>query len=229
MSAFQLTTVIGVPMAVLFVTVALLAFARPDRDTVNGPYAAYLALASVFSLYLGLLSLAALGEAISQQLVGNDTSRELLGPTTLRTYFSLVSEGGASSVAAFAALTALMGAGFAYHARLRSDLAASETTNATVTRVERAYRAGACFAMLSLIAIGALVAGSAGYDFFAEQIGSTDRLRDLAMGSFVSYGALVLLGGAVFRLNISTIRGRFDNDHFGDPPIAELDERGTLA
>ena len=57
MSAFQLTSIIGVPLVVLLVTIVLVAFARPDRDEDNGPYAAYLAVASVFCLYVGLLAL----------------------------------------------------------------------------------------------------------------------------------------------------------------------------
>lgn len=209
MSTFSLTSFIGVPLAVLFVTVVLLAIARPDRDEDNGAYAAYLALASVFSLYLGLLALAALGDAISQYLVvGPDPANgDQLIQGTLRGSIALMTMGGASSIAACATLAALMGIAYGYHARRRAELMAAAADAPTIVNVDRAYRGDVCFAMLSLIAIGALVAGSSGYEFFAEKIGSSDQLRDLAMGSLVTYGALILVAGAVFRLNVWGIRG----------------------
>ena len=224
MSAFQITSIIGIPLAVLLVTVVLLAFARPDRDEDNGPYAVYLALASVFSLYLGLLALAALGEAITQYLVAGDGGQnDLLDSASgFRTYFSLMSRGGPSSIAAFATLTVLMAAAFTYHARRRTELEASDSTHPAIRRVDRAYRGGVCFAMLSLIAIGALVAGSSGYDFFAEKVGSTNDVRDLAMGSFVAYGALVLVSGAVFRLNVWGIRGGDTTNN--EPELADVED-----
>lgn len=233
MSAFQLTSIIGVPLAVLFVTVVLLAFARPDRDEDNGAYAAYLALAAVFSLFVGLLAVAALGEAITQHLVvGDHGAGDLLsGASSYRTYISLTVGGGPSTIAAFATLTVLMGAAFSYHARRRTELAAAESTHPTIGRIDRAYRAAVCFAMLTLIAIGALVAGSGGYDFFAEKIGSTDKVRDLAMGSFLSYAGLVLVAGIVFRLNVWSIRGGRQgwDDDIDRVPLVELDEGGTGA
>ena len=125
MSAFQATSIIGVPLAVLFVTIVLLAFARPDRDEDNGVYAAYLAVASIFSLYLGLLALSALGEAITQYLVvGTDPSNNELGnQVSARAYLTLVAGGnGAASIAGFATLAGLMGIVYAYHARRRSEL-----------------------------------------------------------------------------------------------------------
>lgn len=226
MSAFQLTSIIGVPLVVLFVAVVLLAFARPDRDEDTGVYAAYLALASVFSLYVGLLALAALGEAVSQHLAaGDESTRDLLGtPSAYRTYFSLVSGGGPAPIAAFAAMAALMGAVFAYHSRRRSELAASERPTSTAGRIDRAYRASTCFSAVSLIAIGALVAGSAGYEFFAERVGSNSELRDMAMGSFIAYGGLVLVAGAVFRTNIWAIRGGEIDDDEGDLEVADLQD-----
>lgn len=229
MSAFQLTTIVGVPLAVLLISVVLLAFTRPDRDNVNGIYAVYLALASVFTLYLGLLALAALGEAVSQHLVVGDSPASDLLPNqgSLRTYFSLVAGGGASTIAAFATLTALMGIAFAYHARRRVELATSATESPTISQVDRAYRGSVCFAMLSLVAIGAMVAGSAGYDFFAEPVASSDRLRDLAMGSFVSYAGLIVVAGIVFRVNVWAIRG--NDDDINRVPVVEIDEGGTGA
>ena len=224
MSAFQITSIIGVPLAVLFVTIVLLAFARPDRDEDNGVYAAYLAIASVFSLYLGLLALAALGEAITQYLViGTDPSNgELANPVAGRAALNHVVGGnGAESIAAFAALAGLMAIAYAYHARRRSELIASETTSPTVANVDRAYRAGACFAMLSLITIGAVIAGASGYDFFSQPVGSTAQLRDFAMGSLVTYGGLVLLAGAVFRLNVWGIRSV-------GPRHSVVDEHGAV-
>ena len=226
MSAFQLTSIIGVPLVVLFVAVVLVAFARPDRDEDTGVYASYLALASVFSLYVGLLALAALGEAVSQHLAFSDAStRDLLNaPSAYRTYFSLVSGGGPSPIAAFAALAALMGAVFVYHSRRRSELAASARPDSAAVRIDRAYRASICFSAVSLIAIGALVAGSAGYDFFAERVGSSSELRDAAMGSFIAYAGLVSVAGAVFRMNIWAIRdGEMDEDE-GDPELADLQD-----
>ena len=229
MSAFQLTSIIGIPLAVLFVTVVLLAFARPDRDEDNGAYAAYLALASVFALYLGLLALAALGEAITQYLVVSDgTQNDLFNSSSVfRTTFSLTSGGGPSAIAAFATLTVLMAAAFSYHARRRTELAASGSTHPAIVRIDRAYRGGVCFAMLALIAIGALVAGSSGYDFFAEKIGSTDELRDLAMGSLVSYAGLVLVAGAIFRMNVWGIRGGggpTDETDDDEPELADVED-----
>ena len=225
MSAFQLTSIIGVPLVVLFVAVVLLAFARPDRDEDTGVYASYLALASVFSLYLGLLALAALGEAIGQHLaVGEGSSRELLNtPSSFRTYFSLVANGGPTAIAAYATLTVLMGAAFSYHARRRNELTASEHSHPVVTRIDRAYRASVCFATVSLIAIGALVAGSAGYDFFAEDVGSSGGMRNAAMGSFIAYGGLVLVCGLVFRMNVWGIRGD-DGDEDPEPELADLED-----
>jgi hypothetical protein len=222
-SAFQLTTIIGVPLVVLFVTVVLLAFARPDRDEDNGPYAAYLALASVFSLYLGLLALAATGEAVGQYLaVGNAGPGDLVGPNTFRTYFSLMSDGGPAAIAAFATLTVLMAAVFAYHARRRSELTEAADASPVIGRVDRSYRAGVCFAMLSLVGIGAVVAGSAGYDFFAEPVGASDAVRDLAMGSLLAYGGLILVAGGVFRTNVWAIRGRDAADDDGEPKVADV-------
>ena len=226
MSAFQLTSIIGVPLVVLFVAVVLLAFARPDRDEDTGVYASYLALASVFSLYVGLLALAALGEAVSQHLaIGDGNARDLLDTSSaFRTYFSLVSGGGPSPIAAFATLAALMGAVFVYHSRRRNELAASERPDSAAVRIDRAYRASICFAAVSLIAIGALVAGSAGYDFFADRVGSSSELRDAAMGSFIAYGGLVLVAGAVFRMNIWAIRGGEMDEDEGDPELADLED-----
>ena len=227
MSAFQLTSIIGIPLAVLFVTVVLLAFARPDRDEDTGAYGAYLALASVFSLYLGLLALAALGEAVTQYLVFGDSARDDLlnsSPSAFRTYFSLISGGGSSSIAAFATLTVLMAAAFAYHVRRRTELAASDNTHPAIGRIDCAYRGGVCFAMLSLIAVGALVAGSSGYDFFAQQIGSTDQLRDYSMGSFLAYGGLILVAGAIFRLNVWGIRGGDAMTNDEEPDVADVED-----
>ncbi|MEP6624961.1 MAG: hypothetical protein ABJC79_10990 [Acidimicrobiia bacterium] len=226
MSAFQLTAIIAVPLTILLVTIVLLAFARPDRDEDNGAYASYLALASVFSLYLGLLALAALGEAVTQYLVvGDSDARDLLNtPSTFRTYFSLMSTGGPSAIAGFATLTALMAVAFSYHARRRTELTASSGNHPTIDGINRAYRASVCFAMISLIAIGAVVAGSAGYDFFAERIGSTDELRDQAMGSLLAYGGLVLLAGVVFRRNIWDIRGGNEVADDGPPEPTEVED-----
>ncbi len=210
MSALQITSIIGIPLAVLFVTVVLLAFARPDRDEDNGVYAAYLAVASIFSLYLGLLALSALGETITQYLVvGTDPSNsDVANPVAGRAALNLVvGANGAESIAAYATLTGLMGIAYAYHARRRSELGTSERASPTVGNVDRAYRAGVCFAMLSLIGVGALIAGASGYDFFSQPVGSTDQVRDYSMGSFVTYGALILVAGAIFRLNVWGIRG----------------------
>ncbi len=225
MSAFQLTTIVGIPLAVLFVAVVLLGFARPDRDEDHGIYASYLALASVFSLYVGVLAVAALGEAIGQHLaVGDDPSRDLMNDDGVwRTYFQLVANGGPSTIAAFATLTALMAGVFTYHARRRRELAAAEHPHLAIARIDRAYRASVCFAMVSLIAIGALVAGSAGYDFLAEPVGSSGEFRDQSMATLLAFGGLVLAAGLVLRANLWAMRGGAGEAE-GEPELADLED-----
>jgi hypothetical protein len=206
----QVVSVIGIPLTVLLVGVTLIAFARPDPD--DGPYAAYLALASLLSIYLLLLALAATGEAIGQHLVlgDDDPFRSDLGSlNSLSVYYSLFTTGGAAAIAGFATVAAVAGGSFGFHHRRRTELLVEAPEGGTVDRIDRAYRGAVCFAMLSLALVAALVAGAAGYNFFAQPIagGDGDRLRDLAMGSLLAYGGLVLVAGLVFRANFWAIRG----------------------
>jgi hypothetical protein len=86
-------------------------------------------------------------------------------------------------------------------------------------------RGAVCFAMVSLAAVAAVVAGAAGYNFFSQPIaaGNGDRIRDLAMGSLLSYGGLVLVAGLVFRTNFWAIRGN-DETPDDDPTPTEVGE-----
>lgn len=224
MSSLQFVSIVSIPVTVLLVAVALIAFARPDSD--DGVYAAYLALASLSSLYLLLLTLAASGESVAQQLVLRDArDAELGSPGSLDAYFSLFTSGGASAIAAFASVAAVMAGSFGFHARRRAELVATTAPGGTVDRVDRAYRAAVCFAMVSLAAVGGLLAGNAGYNFFSQPFAAAngDRVRDLAMGSLLAYGALVLAAGLVFRANVWAIRGN-DRTRDDDLAIADVDE-----
>jgi hypothetical protein len=217
MSSLQIVSVIGIPITVLLVAVALIAFARPDAD--DGPYAAYLALASLFSLYMLLLMLGALGESIGQHLVlGSDQAPEFDSPGALSTYYSLFTNGGAIAIAAFATVAAVMGGSFVFHSRRRAEFLTDSAENESIGRIDRAYRAGVCFAMLALAAVAALVAGAAGYTFFSEPIAAAlaDQNRDLAMGSLLAYGGLVLVAGLIFRAHFWAIRG---NDETPEPEV----------
>jgi hypothetical protein len=221
MSELQFASVIAIPVSVLLVAVTLIAFARPDAD--EGPYAAYLALVSLLSLYLLLLALAALGEAIGQHLVvGDDPYRSGIGSSgSLDVYYSLFTNGGAAAIAGFATVAAVAAAAFGFHRRRRTELLSDAVTGGTVDRIDRAYRGAVCFAMVSLAAVAAVVAGTAGYNFFSQPIAIADgdRIRDLAMGSLLSYGGLVLVAGLVFRANFWAIRG---NDEETEVTPAEL-------
>lgn len=209
MSELQFASVIAIPLSVLLVAVALIAFARPDPNA--GPYAAYLALMSLLSLYLLLLALAATGEAIGQHLVvGDDPFRSGIGSSgALDTYYSLFANGGAAAIAGFATVAVVAGAAFVFHRRRHAELLTAAPEGGTVDRVDRAYRGAVCFAMVSLAVVAAVIAGTAGYNFFSQPIASADgdRIRDLAMGSLLSYGGLVLVAGLVFRANVWAIRG----------------------
>ncbi len=45
------------------------------------------------------------------------------------------------------------------------------------------------------------------------------------MGSFIAYGGLVLVAGAVFRMNIWAIRGgEIDGDDGDEPELADLED-----
>lgn len=44
------------------------------------------------------------------------------------------------------------------------------------------------------------------------------------MGSFIAYGGLVLVAGAVFRMNIWAIRGGEMDEDEGDPELADLED-----
>ncbi len=61
--------------------------------------------------------------------------------------------------------------------------------------------------MVNLVAVGALVAGSAGDSFFAEPVAVSERMRNDEMGALAGYGILVLVAGLVFRANFWGIRG----------------------
>lgn len=210
MSELQFISVIGVPVSVSLVAVALIAMTRPDPD--EGPYAAYLALVSLLSLYLLLLALAATGEALAQHLVLGDRdplSSDLGSGGSLDVYFTLFTNGGAAAIAGFASVAVVAGGSLAFHQRRRTELLTEALDGDTVDRIEGAYRGAVCFAMVSLGLVAALVAGAAGYNFFAQPIASPDgdRIRDLAMGTLLSYAALVLVAGLVFRANFWAIRG----------------------
>jgi len=222
----QVISVIGIPVTVLLVAVTLIAIARPDPD--DGPYAAYLALASLLSIYLLLLALAATGEALAQHLVmgDDDPLRSDIGSVgSLGIYYSLFSTGGAAAIAGFAAVAAAAGGSFGFHHRRRSELLLEAPAGGTVDRIDRAYRGAVCFAMVSLGLVAALLVGAASYTFFSQPIVGPDgdRLRDLAMGSLLSYGALVLVAGLVFRANVWAIRGN-DETPDDDVTLAEMGE-----
>jgi hypothetical protein len=225
MSSLQFISVVGIPVTVLLVAVALIAFARPDAD--EGIYPAYLALVSLLSIYLFLLALAALGESIAQHLVLGDARDADLGSTgSFGVYYSLFASGGASAIAAFAALTVLMGASLGFHTQRRAELLAVVPRGSTPERIERAYRAAVCFAMVSLVAVGGVLAGNAGYNFFSQPVagGRGDELRDLAMGSLLAYGGLVLVAGLIFRANVWAIRGNDESSIDPDADLVEMDE-----
>ena len=208
MSSLQFVSILGIPLTVLLVAVALIAFARPDPD--EAVYASYLALVSLLSLYLLLLMLAAYGESLVRHLVIGDVRDSEFGSSgSLSAYFTLFTSGGASAVAAFATVAAVMAGSFGFHSRRRSELIATTAPGGTADRVDRAYRAAVCFAMVSLAAVAGLLAGNAGYIFFSQpvSVANGDQLRDLAMGSLLAYGALVLVAGLVFRANVWAIRG----------------------
>jgi hypothetical protein len=224
MSSLQFVSVLAIPVTVLLVAVTLIALSRPDPD--EAVYASYLALVSLLSLYLLLLALAALGESVGQHLVLDPARDSELGsPGSLDVYFSLFTRGGGSAIAAFATVSAVMAASFGFHQRRRTELLATSTPGGTADRVDRAYRGAVCFAMVSLAALGALLAGNAGYNFFSQpvSVSTGDQVRDLAMGSLLSYGALVLVAGLVFRANVWAIRGK-DETPDDDVTLAEMGE-----
>lgn len=224
MSSVQFASVLAIPLTVLLVAVALIALARPDPD--EAVYATYLALVSLLSLYLLLLALAALGESVGQHLVLDPARDSELGSSgSLDVYFSLFTRGGGSAIAAFATVAAVMAASFGFHHRRRTELLATSTPGGTADRIDRAYRGAVCFAMVSLAALGALLAGNAGYNFFSQPVStaSGDQVRDLAMGSLLAYGALVLVAGLVFRANVWAIRGN-DETPDDDVTLAEMGE-----
>src|SRR4051812_48939994 len=98
MSSLQFVTVLGIPVTVLVVAVTLIALSRPDPD--EAVYASYLALVTLLSLYLLLLTLAALGESVAQHVVIGDARDSSLGSNgSLDTYFTLFTSGGASAIA----------------------------------------------------------------------------------------------------------------------------------
>jgi hypothetical protein len=208
MSSLQFVSVLAIPVTVLLVAVTLIALSRPDPD--EAVWASYLALASLLSLYLLLLSLAALGESVTQHLVVGDARDSQLGsPGSLDTYFSLFTTGGAGAIAAFGAVAAVMAGVLGFHRRRAAELLATTAPGGTADRVDRAYRGAVCFAMISLAVVGGLLAGNAGYNFFSQPVsaGNGDQIRDLAMGSLLAYGALVLVAGLLFRVNVWAIRG----------------------
>jgi hypothetical protein len=223
MSALQLSTFVGIPLVVLIVALALLAFARPDRDHGNGVYASYLALIRVFSLYIGLVAAAGLGEAVSQRLVLGEggTTEDRFSSSLPSVYISFVNDGDGAAIAAFATVLTLMVVAFAYHHRRARELATEG--DAAARRVERAYSGALCFAMVAIIVSAGLIAGTSGYNFFAEPITSDEHLRDLSMGALLVYGALVLVAGLVFRANFWAIRG---DDETADaaPRLADPDD-----
>ena len=213
---------IGIPVTVLLVAVTLIAIARPDPD--DGPYAAYLALASLLSIYLLLLALTATGEALGQHLVmgDDDPFRSDIGSVgSLSIYYSLFTTGGAARSP---------GSPPSRWWQAGRSVPPPAPRGAARRRPEadrRAHRprlpGAVCFAMVSLALVAALVAGAAGYTFFSQpvSIANGDRIRDLAMGSLLSYGGLVLVAGLVFRANVWAIRGN-DEAPDDDVTLAEM-------
>jgi hypothetical protein len=211
-SAFQVSSFVGIPITVVLVAVVLIALARPDgEDTV---YAAYLALASLLSLYLLLVALAGTAEGITRQIVVGDHRSEFGNDiaTPVLSLFSGDDPGGA--IAAFATTAVLMGASLGFHQRRRTELAS--TGDASVDDIDRAYRAGVCFTMVTVIAGAAFIAGTAGYEFFHQPVaGAGDQVRDVSMGLLLSYGGLVLVAGLIFRANVWAIRGNDESPEVG--------------
>ena len=221
MTTVQSLTLIAVPVTLVLVLVFLIAVARPDAD--QGVYAAYLAIAALVSLYLLLVAVGGLGEAIAQRLaLGDDASSIGSGgsPAAVQLYFNLAEQGGSTAIAAFGALAVLMGASLVFHTRRRSELLAAYP-DGSVARIDRAYRAAVCVAMIALIAAASVAAGAAGYQFFSDQIAVSDKVRNLAMGTLLAYGGLVLVAGLVFRASFWAIR---ENDE--TPEVAAPAEPG---
>ena len=227
MTGFQLATTIGLPTTALVVMVFLLVIARPDRDPEgNGVYGAYLATASVISLYVLLISAAALGEAVTQDLVGSAQSSALDGASPTSSYFLLqLLQGGEASIAIYAVIAALAAIIYLFHHRRRAELRASANfSGSAAARVDRAADAAICFTMIVLMFIGALVAAAAGYTFFSPP-NHRDEIRDLSGGQLLSYGGLVVVAFFIFRARFWGIRGQDPEAGDGEPPLAELSER----
>lgn len=237
MTGFQIAATIGIPVTVLVVLVLLIAVARPDRDPDgDGLYAVYLAAVSVTTLYMMLVSLAALGEGISEHFAISEQESSLIGETgSSSSYFILgLVQGSDASIAAFAALALFGAIGFGFHHQRRAELRTKlEFTGSAAERVDRAHDAAVCFAMIVLIFIGALIAGVAGYTFFAPP-NHGDTVRDVAGGQLLSYGLLVLVAFLIFRSRFWAIRGGRpesdgEDDDINRVPVVEIDEGGTGA
>ena len=105
MSAFQVATIVGVPVMVLIVMLVLFAVARPDQDRDgDGIYAMYLATAAVTTLYLFLVTAAGIGEGITRHFAAPtpDTSFSDGSVSVVSSAFFGFADGSDASLAAFA-------------------------------------------------------------------------------------------------------------------------------
>jgi hypothetical protein len=127
---------------------------------------------------------------------------------TSSSYFAFgLMEGSDASIAAFAALTLFAGIGFGFHHQRRAELRTKAGfSESAAARVDRAYDAAACFAMIVLIFLGGLIADLAAYTFFAPPQNG-DVVRDISGGQALANGALVVAAWLIFRARFWSIRG----------------------
>lgn len=220
----QIASLINSPFTILVIFAILVAAARPDRDPEGeGLYAVYLAGASIASLYIGLVAAASLGQAITRFQVGNTPGNQTLNSTAPYGYF--FDDASASTIAAYGTVVVIAAIVFGFHAQRRRELGQGDRPpDDVVERVERAYLAGVCFAMVSLALTAAIGAGSSAVTFFSPP-NHGDYARDLAGGTLLSDGGLVLVAFLIFRSRFWAIRrGQLEHDgEEPDLPLADLD------
>jgi hypothetical protein len=122
----------------------------------------------------------------------------------------------------------LAGIGFGFHHQRRAELrTTAQYVDSTAERIDHAYDAAVCFAMVVLILVSGLSAGLAGYTFFSPP-GHGDVVRDVAGGQALTYGGLALAAWLIFRARFWAIRGgrpdREIDDNLDDPRVAEVED-----
>lgn len=203
MTALQLITNIGAPLTVLLVFALLVVLARPDCDS-DGVYAVYLGAASLASLYMLLVMTAAGIQAVGEHFArGRESGFDQISVTSFDFMFGDNSNATLGATAAAVVFAAIV---FGFHTQRRRELRAAHQDQASgATRVDRAYLASVCFAMVTIVLQSAILIGGSAIAFFDTK---QDYSRDVAAGTLIGYGLAALVAFLIFRTHFWAIRGR---------------------